>query len=201
MNRTLSFTAISLFLLAMPGLAQEVQPVPVAVPGAAEPAPAAVQDPYSIYQGGIQEVVIDEAGNIYKQRVYQGMVPGRKDVLPQAPSKGKIVVTRIGFEQMELFSRVFVATSVPVTPWIYDNFIDAETRPGAAYKIMVEIPGADIPNKNDRHPLLTSAFNTPVMQVDNQVSKDSVKIIITLKRKAGYLPVQGDGVVYIDIER
>jgi hypothetical protein len=65
----------------------------------------------------------------------------------------------------------------------------------------MEIPGADIPNNNDRFPLVTSAFNTPVMQVDNEVTKGSVKVVISLKRKAGYLPIQSDGVVYIDVER
>jgi hypothetical protein len=146
-------------------------------------------------------VVIDEGGNLYKQRVYQGVVPGRKDALPVVPAEGKIIVSRIGFEQMELFSRIFVVTSKPVTPWIFDNFIEADAKPGSVYRITVEIPGADIPNKNDRHPLVTSAFNTPVMQVDNEVTKGSVKVVISLKRKAGYLPVQGEGVVYIDVER
>jgi hypothetical protein len=198
MNWTATLAIPGLILLAAPALAQDAPKVPAAAQGTA---PAAPQDPYSIYQGGIQEVVIDEGGNLYKQRVYQGLVPGRKDPLPPATKAEKVIVNRIGFEQMELFSRIFVVTSKPVTPWIYDNFIETEGKPGGIYKITMEIPGADIPNKNDRFPLVTSAFNTPVMQVDNEVTKGSVKVVISLKRKAGYLPIQSDGVVYIDVER
>lgn len=162
------------------------------------------EDPYSIYGGGqLQEVFIDEKGRIYDNRPYQGVIPGKSEgvAAPLPPKEDKVQIKRIGFEQLEFFSRVFVAFSREVTPWVSDNFVDVEANPALQYKIFVDIDGADIPLAADRLPLDTRAFNTPIFQVESQINKKGVRLVIALKRKAGYLPVRGDGVFYVDVER
>jgi len=168
--------------------------------------PANGGDPYNVYStGAFQEVYIDEDFKLFKVRTYQGAVPGRDEETPLgapvAPPAGKITIDRIGFEQRELFSRVFVLADRPVTPWVYDNFVQAQSDPAIAPQIYVEVAKASVPKTNDRRPLVTRSFNTPVMQVEINQVKNLVRIVITLKRESRYLPVQVGKTIYVDVER
>mgnify|MGYP006865124356 CR=1 FL=1 len=165
-------------------------------------------DPHNVYSTGLfQEVYIDEDFKLYRVRTYQGMVPGRDSEYDAGaatvdPPRGKKTrVKRLGFEQRELFSRVFVLADRPISPWIYDNFVQAHANPDVPYQIFVEISTADIPKFNDRRPLITRSFNTPIRTIQGTLMKEGVRVVITLKREARYLPVQVGKVLYIDVER
>jgi len=165
-------------------------------------------DPYSVYsKGQIQETYIDEDYKLYDVRPYKGVVPGHPErgepmdgeVLPT--SSEKITLERIGLEQKELFSRVFAVADAVVTPWVYDNFATADANPGTPYHIIMEIAGGTIPKRNDRLPLDARAFNTPILTIQGVPFKGGARVIVTLKRKAPYLPAQSGRTLYIDIER
>lgn len=165
------------------------------------------RDPYSVYSTGLfQEVYIDDNLNLYKTRQYGGIVPAleeKKGTNMAAPAEAgeKLMIHRIGFEQRELFSRLFVLGNGLLSPWIYDNFAQAQGNPEVSYQIIVELPGAKIPKYNDRRPLITRAFNSPIDSIEGQPFKGGVRVIITLKREARYLPVQVGRLLYIDVER
>jgi hypothetical protein len=193
-----------LVLLPAAGLVGQEKPKGSGDKPAVEPTQSG--DPYNVYSSGaFQEVYIDEDFKLFKVRTYQGAVPGRDEENPQGapvdPPKGKIVIDRIGFEQRELFSRIFVLADRPVSPWVYDNFVQAQSDPAIPPQIYVEVAKASIPRTNDRRPLVTKNFNTPVMQVEANQVKDLVRIVITLKREARYLPVQVGKTIYVDVER
>ncbi len=165
------------------------------------------RDPYSIYTTGLfQEVYIDDNLNLYRTRQYGGIVPAieeKRGTNMSAPAEAgeKLMIHRIGFEQRELFSRLFVLGNGLLSPWIYDNFAQAQGNPEVSYQITVELPGAKIPKYNDRRPLVTRAFNSPIDSIEGQPFKGGVRVIITLKREARYLPVQVGRLLYIDVER
>jgi hypothetical protein len=164
-------------------------------------------DPYNIYGTGMfQEVYIDEDFNLFKIRTYQGLVPGRTPEEGEEPildenTSGSTKIKRIGFEQRELFSRIFILADRAISPWVYDNFVQAAADPSIPFQIYVELAKSKIPKVNDKRPLVTRNFNTPVMSVEGTENKDGVRVIITLKREARYLPVQVGKVLYLDVER
>lgn len=166
--------------------------------------------PYSVYSSGLfEEVYIDEEGELYKTRPYQGVVPSRDaDRVTEAaavtePPEGsrKTRIAWIGFEQRELFSRVFILADQVISPWVYDNFVQAQGDAKISPKIFVELNHASIPLKNNRRPLVTRSFNTPIAVIEAKETKDGVKLEITLKKEARYLPVQGGKIFYVDVEK
>ena len=104
-------------------------------------------------------------------------------------------------EQKELFSRVFAVTDGPVTPWVYDNFATADANPGTPYRIVMEIAGGRIPKRTDRLPLDARAFSSPVLTIQGVQFDGGTRVVVTLKRKARYLPAQTGRTLYVDIER
>lgn len=203
MNRHIFLLALLVILPAQSALAQEEPKEPA---DKTQVQPGKTGDPYNVYStGAFQEVYIDEDFKLFKIRTYQGAVPGRDEEnplgAPVEPPKGKIVIDRVGFEQRELFSRIFVLADRPVTPWVYDNFVQAQSDPAIPPQIYVEVAKASVPKTNDRRPLVTRSFNTPVMQIETTQVKDLIRIVITLKREARYLPVQVGKTIYIDVER
>lgn len=164
-------------------------------------------DPYNVYGTGLfQEVYIDEDFRLYKVRTYQGVVPGRdseNEVALDEPEAegGKTTVERIGFEQRELFSRVFILADRAISPWVYDNFVQAQADPTIPFQVYVELARAKMATFNDMRPLVTRSFNTPIMQIEANETKEGIRVILTLKREARYLPVQIGKVLYVDVER
>lgn len=168
--------------------------------------PTQQADPNIYSSGAFQEVYIDEDYRLYEQRKYQGIVPGKPDEEGIAPTdvpapSGKTHIDRVGFEQRELFSRVFVMADQTISPWVYDNFVQAQANPEIPYQIFVEFADAAVPRRNDERPLITRAFNTPVDSIATVKTKGGLRVVITLKREARYLPVQVGKVLYIDVER
>jgi len=200
--RFAQFTLISLMVLQAFSVA--AQEDPAASETAIQPQDG---DPYNVYGTGLfQEVYIDEDFSLYKIRTYQGVVPGREtenEVLIDEPEAegGKTVVERVGFEQRELFSRVFILADRSISPWVYDNFVQAQADPTIPCQVYVELARAKMATFNDMRPLVTRNFNTPLMQIEAHETKDGVRVVLTLKREARYLPVQIGKVLYVDVER
>ncbi len=181
-----------------------LEPDPEEAAGASD----SVEDPFSVYsKGQIQEIYIDEDYRLYDLRPYQGLVPGHpergepEDGVVPSGTGDVVVIRRIGLEQKELFSRVFAAVDVAITPWVYDNYATADANPGTPYRIILEIVGGKIPKRNDRRPLDARAFNSPILDIQGVLFEGGARVIITLKRKARYLPAQSGQTLYVDIER
>lgn len=173
-----------------------------------QPGVADSADPYNVYATGLfQEVYIDEDFKLYKVRTYQGIVPDRDKLEQNGTAKvetrrgKKTRILRVGFEQRELFSRVFVLADRAISPWIYDNFVQAHSDPSVPFQIFVELTNANVPKTNDRRPLITHSFNTPVSKVESVEIKGGVRVVLTLKRESRYLPVQVGKILYVDVER
>lgn len=191
--------------IVVPGMAYGQADTPAGQEAAPQLDPA---DPYNVYSTGLfQEVYIDEDFKLYKIRTYQGIVPDRDKLDEDGAAKvavrrgKKTRVLRIGFEQRELFSRVFVLADRAISPWIYDNFVQAHSDPSIPFQIFVELTNANVPKSNDRRPLITRSFNTPVSKVESVAIKGGVRVVLTLKRESRYLPVQVGKILYVDVER
>lgn len=196
---------IACIAIAVPCVAFAQADTPAGQESAARPDPA---DPYNVYSTGLfQEVYIDEDFKLYKIRTYQGIVPDRDKLDEDGAAKvavrrgKKTRILRIGFEQRELFSRVFVLADRAISPWIYDNFVQAHSDPSIPFQIFVELTNANVPKSNDRRPLITRSFNTPVNKVESVAIKGGVRVVLTLKRESRYLPVQVGKILYVDVER
>lgn len=191
-------------LMVLPAFSVAAQEEPATSPATVQPQDG---DPYNVYGTGLfQEVYIDEDFSLYKVRTYQGLVPGRNaenEVALDEPEAegGKTIVERVGFEQRELFSRVFILADRAISPWVYDNFVQAQADPSIPHQVYVELARAKMATFNDMRPLVTRNFNTPIMQIEAVETKDGVRVILTLKREARYLPVQIGKVLYVDVER
>jgi hypothetical protein len=113
---------------------------------------------------------------------YHGVSPGSSTVPDgiAAQPGGPALVTWPGFQQLANGgSRVFVQTSVPVTPSL--------KREGSQLHLI--LPGVSLPPGNARLPLDTSFFNTPVRSVRAKLRKgEGVVVEIELRGKSSATP-------------
>ena len=79
--------------------------------------------------------------------------------------------------------------------------MQAQADPTIPCQVYVELARAKMATFNDMRPLVTRNFNTPLMQIEAHETKDGVRVVLTLKREARYLPVQIGKVLYVDVER
>lgn len=113
---------------------------------------------------------------------YNGVCPGSSKV-PEgiaAQPGGAALVTWPGFQVLANGgSRVFIQTSVPVSPSL--------KREGSHWN--VSLPGVSLPSGNARLPLDTSFFNTPVKSVHARPQKGAgVVIEVELRAKLSVEP-------------
>jgi len=113
---------------------------------------------------------------------YHGVSPGSNTVPDgiAAQPGGAALVTWPGFQQLQSGgSRVFVQTSIPVTPNL--------KREGGHWQLL--LPGVSLPPGNARLPLDTSFFNTPVKTVRAKPRKgEGVVVEIELRAKSSVSP-------------
>jgi hypothetical protein len=149
------------------------------------------------------EMTADEAGSIYTNRGYKGVVPGirdRSDVPSKQPEAQALAAMRasvdwVGFQPFPTYSRVFVQIS--------GAYSFTVTRP-APDQIEVRIPGADISTTNDLHELVTRNFPTMIDRiVISTTSEDYGTVLVTvhLKAPSGYLYRQEGQYIFIDVEK
>lgn len=148
------------------------------------------------------EKLADEAGQIYINRGYKGIVPGVREetIVPSKKGKkdeseGTPTVLWVGFQPFPSYSRVFIQIS--------GKFSYTITKP-KPNKIEVKIPNAVVSGENDLRTLETWAFPSAVERVIIQappVTKDTVIINIFLRKPVGYLYRQEGQYIFVDIEK
>ena len=147
---------------------------------------------------GVSETVVDDGGDIYRKRRYQGVIPHLRDRLrdkrtSKVHKRGKMEITWVGFQQMALSSRVFVQTDRMPTYTIF--------KPDPLH-IVVEFPTARFRTRQERRVVHTHEFNTRVDRIEAKRTRGhGVHVIITLKEPTGYLYKQEGDYVFIDVER
>lgn len=143
----------------------------------------------------IVHMFVDDEGLLYRQRYYQGIIPSIRDYMGTKPPKKDTKhtnITWIGFQQKELYSRIFIQTNRP------SHF--TLSKPNAT-TIIVSFDNTRIPRSNERRPLITGAFQTRVLDIRPHVRRGRAEIEIRLMADAGYLYKQNGSYVFIDIER
>jgi len=140
--------------------------------------------------------IADEAGKIYIERGYKGIVPGLRDK-PLVESKakqlkgdGQPVLEWVGFQPFEQYSRVFLKVS--------GRFTFTVSKP-SANKIVVTIPSCKVQTPNDERFLITRAFPTQVDSIFTHQSEEGTTVEIFLKRNTTYLYKQEGEYVFVDI--
>ena len=144
--------------------------------------------------GDVLEVYVDEAGKLYRERRYHGIIPNVRDRHGRPPKKApkSTKVTWVGFQQKQLFSRVFIQT----------NRLSRFTlhKPDPRH-IVVTIDSARIPRQNERRDVITSEFRSSVERIRARRHRGNAEVVITLSRSVGYLYKQEGNYVFIDVER
>jgi len=143
----------------------------------------------------IVHTFVDDEGKLYHERRYQGIIPSIRDFLgTKRPSKKtkRTHITWIGFQQKELYSRIFVQTNRP------SHFTLSKPDP---LTIVISFDNARIPRMNERRNLVTHAFQTRVREIRPRMRGKKSELVIHLSEPAGYLYKQNGPYVFIDIER
>ena len=104
-------------------------------------------------------------------------------------------VNRVGFQQFEDVSRVFVRTTEPV------SYKVDTSRPDA---VVLVLENARIPLQNDRRSLDTRYFDSPVGYIRSKIIEgpsQSVQIWITLRDRVPFKEIQDDNFLALDFRR
>ncbi len=140
--------------------------------------------------------VADEAGQVYRARGYQGVVPGVRDA-PAIPSKGTEapaptapVLQWLGFQPFSTYSRVFLQ--------VVGNYSYTVTKPDPRV-IEVTLPGVRAATPNDERHLVTREFPTAVDRILVEEQDGTTVIRIVLKAPTGYLYRQEGPYLFVDI--
>ena len=155
--------------------------------------------PGMVRDGQIIEVFVDEKGSIYKELRYHGIIPGIRDEFGYAKKKKKKVIKKakpivswIGFQSKQFYSRVFIKVD-PVSRFIMRKADDM--------RIVIDIDDARIPSKQTRRPIVTAAYDTAVEMIHARRVRNGARIEIKLRKQAGYLYKRQGDYIFIDIER
>lgn len=157
------------------------------------------EQPYKYWEEeGVSETYVDEGGELYRRRPYSGVIPLVRDRLTDRKTSkvhrpGAVEITWVGFQQMALFSRVFVQTDRMPTYTIF--------KPDPLH-IVIELPNARFRTIQEQRSVLTHEFNTRIDQVEaKRVKGQGIHVVITLKEPTGYLYRQEGEYVFVDVER
>jgi hypothetical protein len=153
--------------------------------------------PYEfVGEDGRVEIIVDKAGILYKDRKYKGVIPGKRATVDPrrfARSRGKAIVTWVGFQPKAAISRVFwVLTNE--SPRFHVDRIDATT-------VDVVFPGSRILKQNTLRRMNTRHFGGPVASVTGKRVKGGLRYRIKLKRPTNYLFRHEAPYLYVDFER
>lgn len=117
---------------------------------------------------------------------YEGVVPGESNPPPrmgQIANAGRPLVTWPGFQMTATGSRVFVQTSGAVG---FD-----ETR--GANRVSILFRNCRIHTRNNRNPLVTRHFNTPVSTAYLVTRRNSVELVVELRSQVAPSITTGEG--------
>jgi len=120
--------------------------------------------------------------------------PQHIDTPRKKSSSGRNALTWLGFQMSATGSRVFIKTADEAEYSIKEK--DDKT-------LVLEIYNTDIPKKNNRRPLDTSFFNSPVAYISPQLESGPMKVVkieIKLKQRVPFITKQEANALYVDFE-
>lgn len=109
-----------------------------------------------------------------QQQGYQGVTPGTANPPPRSRvgrRNDRTVVTWPGFQVAGEGSRIFIQTSRPVS-------VQESRGPS---RLIYRLPNSVISTRNNRNPLVTSHFNTPVATAFLRRAGRDVELVIVLR--------------------
>lgn len=151
---------------------------------------------YIVVKDNRVEILVDRAGQIYKDRIYQGIIPGIRHTLHAGQIDklaGEDIVLWAGFQAMAPMQRLFFLLNDP-TP----RFEVTKTGP---LTLEVYFPGFKAANGNAVRPLETQYFRGPVARVLGKRELKGVRYTIHLKRHTNYLYRWDPPFLFLEFER
>jgi hypothetical protein len=150
---------------------------------------------YEIVHKDRVEFFVDREGEIYKDRIYTGVIPGRRlNASGNATLKARSTntVTWVGFQPMAAMSRVF---------WQLTNAEPSfEVRRIDPKRIEVTLHDTVAANQNAIREMVMELFTGPVRSVRGFRTGTSLKYVIRLKNSAHYLYRYEAPYLYLDFE-
>jgi hypothetical protein len=151
---------------------------------------------YIVVSDNRVEILVDRAGQIYKDRIYQGIIPGLRNTLRAGELdelQGEDIVLWAGFQAMEPLQRLFFLLTDP-TPRF-------EVTKKGPTTLEIYFPGFKVPNRNMVRALETQFFRGPVARVTGKREQKGIRYTVQLKRNANYLYRWESPFLFIDFER
>lgn len=110
-----------------------------------------------------------------QQQGYQGVIPGSANPPPRtrvSRRDNRAVITWPGFQTQGQGSRIFIQSSRPIS-------VQESRGPS---RIIYRLPNSVISTRNNRNPLVTSQFNTPVSQAFlRRAGRNDVELVIIMR--------------------
>jgi hypothetical protein len=144
-----------------------------------------------------REVFVDRAGNLYKERPYQGNVPDWNEA-PSAALGGRCKVEAqnlswVGFQNNADGSRVYVQLEKNACGYVY--------RPDDLH-VVIDLPHVSISSENLRREILTGAFPTAVEMVKAEdLGGKGTRVVIVLRERRPYLSAHLGRYLFVDVTR
>jgi hypothetical protein len=144
-----------------------------------------------------REVFVDRAGNLYKERPYQGNVPDWNEA-PSAALGGRCKVEAqnlswVGFQNNADGSRVYVQLEKNACGYVY--------RPDDLH-VVIDLPQVSISSENLRREILTGAFPTAVEMVKAEdLGGKGTRVVIVLRERRPYLSAHLGRYLFVDVTR
>ena len=144
-----------------------------------------------------REVFVDRAGNLYKERPYQGNVPDWNEA-PSVALGGRCKVETqslnwVGFQNNADGSRIYVQVEGNACGYVY--------RPDDLH-IVIDLPQVGIPSENLKREILTGAFPTAVEMVKAEdLGGKGTRVVIVLRERRPYLSAHLGRYLFVDVTR
>lgn len=144
-----------------------------------------------------REVFVDRAGNLYKERPYQGNVPDWNEA-PSVALGGRCKVETqnlswVGFQNNADGSRIYVQVEGNACGYVY--------RPDDLH-IVIDLPQVGIPSENLKREILTGAFPTAVEMIKAEdLGGKGTRVVIVLRERRPYLSAHLGRYLFVDVTR
>jgi hypothetical protein len=150
---------------------------------------------YEIVHKDRVEFFVDREGQIYKDRTYNGVIPGRRlnaDGSKTLKARSKNTVTWVGYQPMAAMSRLFWQMTNPEPSF--------EVRRIQPTRIEVTLHDTAAANQNAIREMVMELFTGPIRSVRGFRTADGLKYVIRLKNSAHYLYRYEAPYLYLDFE-
>jgi hypothetical protein len=166
-----------------------------------EPLPLGTEEDFArrgyeiIGEGERVETVVDPKGQIYRDRIYQGIIPGIRDAhAGRRRVDGRLRIQWVGFQPLAAVSRIFFKVSNPNAEFEVTK-LDRTT-------VSIFFKGATVPLYNNLRSLITDKFAGPITDITGKRVRGGVAYTIHLRDAANHLyRFQPPHYVVIDFER